>query len=128
MKRILKPSTNMAGLSAAAGAIYAAALMIYHVLNHQAAFSVPVAIAGIGAALALLTRQSVTPIADPLDGNGKPLTSANPTLDQIAQAAQVLGLEIVPSVTPVTGPGSSQAAPSAQQSSRVVLGSQPQQG
>ena len=76
MKRLLAPSTNMAGLSAAAATIYAAVLMIYHVVNHQAAFSVPVAVAGVAAALALLTRQSVTPIADPLDGNGNPLITA----------------------------------------------------
>jgi hypothetical protein len=78
MKRLLSPSTNMAGLSATAGAVYAAALMILHVVQHQAAFSVPVAVAGIAAAAALLTRQAVTPIADPKDGNGAPLITAPP--------------------------------------------------
>lgn len=86
VKRLLSPSTNMAGLSAAAGAIYAATLMIYHVVNHQAAFSVPVAIAAIAAAASLLTRQSVTPVADPRDGNGAPMITAPAPVPEPPQA------------------------------------------
>lgn len=101
MKRLLSPSTNMAGLSAAAGAIYAATLMIYHVVNHQAAFSVPVAIAGISAAAALLTRQAVTPIADPKDGNGVPLVTATGAVPAAVPPTVV----VTPSVTQAGAPG-----------------------
>ncbi len=75
MKRILSPVTNSAGLSAAALAVYAAAVMIYNVANHHGVIDVPVIVAALAAVSALYTRQKVTPVADPRDGNGNPLVS-----------------------------------------------------
>src|SRR5260221_2590773 len=78
MKRILSPVTNSAGLSAAALAVYAAAVMIYNVANHHGVIDVPVIVAALAAVSALYTRQKVTPVADPRDGNGQPLVPAPP--------------------------------------------------
>src|SRR5258708_40011570 len=78
MKRILSPVTNSAGLSAAALAVYAAAVMIYNVANHHGVINVPGIVAALAAVSALYTRQKVTPIAAPRDGNGKPLAPAAP--------------------------------------------------
>jgi hypothetical protein len=73
MKRILSPVTNSAGLSAAALAVYAAAVMIYNAVHHHGVVDVPVIVAAIAAVSALYTRQKVTPVADPKDGNGQPM-------------------------------------------------------
>src|SRR5258708_39691846 len=78
MKRILSPVTNSAGLSAAALAVYAAAVMIYNVSNHHGVIDVPVIVAALAAVSALSTRQKVTPVADPPDGNGQPPVPAPP--------------------------------------------------
>lgn len=75
MNRLLAPSLNPAGLSAAAAAVYAAALMISHVVSHQAVFSMPVLVAAVSAVLSLATRSVVTPVADPKGADGKPLTT-----------------------------------------------------
>lgn len=72
-RRLLHPKLNPTGLTAAAGAVYAAAAMIYSAYKHGGVISLPVIIAAIGAVAALLTRQVVTPVADPLDGAGRPL-------------------------------------------------------
>lgn len=74
--RLLHPALNPTGLMASAGAIYAGASMAYNAYNHHGAWSTPVFIALVGAVSALLTRQVVTPVADPKDGNGNPLVPA----------------------------------------------------
>ena len=71
--RLVNPVTNPAGLSSAAAVIYAAADMIWNVAHHQAVFSAPIAVAGIAAVAAFFTRQVVTPTADPVSADGKPL-------------------------------------------------------
>ncbi len=76
LPRVLSPVTNPAGLLAAAGAVYAAAVMIYNVVNHHGVIDTAVIVAAIGAVGALFTRQVVTPVADPKDGNGNPLVPA----------------------------------------------------
>lgn len=76
--RPLNPSLNAPGYMAAAGAVYAAAVMIYNAYYHHGVISAPVIVAAIGAVTALLTRQVVTPVADPKDGNGNPLVTAEP--------------------------------------------------
>lgn len=78
-KRALSPNTNATGLGAAAAAIYAAVVMIVNVTHHTAAIDPQVVIAAVGAAAFLYTRFKVTPLADPRDGNGQPLTPASPT-------------------------------------------------
>jgi hypothetical protein len=74
VKRALAPSLNPTGLGSAAAAVYAAVVMIYHAANHQGVIDPQVVIAAVAAAAFLYTRFRVTPVADPRDGNGKPLT------------------------------------------------------
>ena len=74
MKRALSPSTNPAGLLSAAGALYAAVVMILHAVHGQGVIDPQVIVAAVGAAAALYARLKVTPVADPRDGNGQPLT------------------------------------------------------
>jgi hypothetical protein len=61
---------------AAAGAVYAATVMITNAYNHHGVIQAPVIVAAVGAVAALLTRQAVTPVKDPRDGNGAPLAPA----------------------------------------------------
>jgi hypothetical protein len=78
MRRALSPSLNPAGLMAAAGAVYAATVMITNAYNGHGIIDPPVIVAAVGAVAALLTRQAVTPVKDPRDGNGTPLAPAVP--------------------------------------------------
>lgn len=73
MKRALSPSTNAPGLMAAVSAIYAAVVMILHVVHGQGVIDPQVIVSALAAAAALYTRFVVTPVADPKDGNGAPL-------------------------------------------------------
>jgi hypothetical protein len=75
MKRALSPSTNPAGLMAAAAAIWAAVVMVVHAVHGQGVIDPQVLVSAVAAAAALYTRFLVTPVADPRDGNGKPLAS-----------------------------------------------------
>lgn len=94
--RALNVSTNPAGLLAAAGVVYAAAVMIYNAVQHHGVIDTNVIVAAVGAVAALLTRQVVTPVADPKNGAGVPLipvtavpapgsTSAQVAITPIAQ-------------------------------------------
>ena len=74
--RTLHPALNPAGYMTAAGTVYAAVAMIYNAHYHHGVISTPVVIAAVAAVSALLTRQVVTPVADPRDGNGDPLITA----------------------------------------------------
>lgn len=76
--RALNASTNPAGLLAAAGLVYAAVVMIYNAVNSHGVVDTNVIIAAVGAVGALLTRQAVTPVADPKNGAGVPLVPAPP--------------------------------------------------
>lgn len=76
MKRALSPATNATGLGAAAAAIYAAVVMILNVAHHRGVIDPQVIVAAIGAAAFIYARFKVTPVADPRDGNGKPLAPA----------------------------------------------------
>jgi hypothetical protein len=77
MKRALSPLTNAAGLTAAGMAVYAAILMVTNAVHSHGVIDVPVIVAAVSAVAALYTRQKVTPVADPKDGNGQPLVSAS---------------------------------------------------
>ena len=91
MKRAVSPTLNPAGLMAAAGAVYAAAVMITNAVHHHGIIDPAVIVAAVGAVAALLTRQVVTPVADPRDGNGKPLQpAAVPAVVPAAAAPAVL--------------------------------------
>lgn len=74
MKRVLHPSLNPTGISSAIAAIYACAVMIANAVNHHGVISPPVIVAAAAAAAFLFARGKVTPVADPRDGNGQPLT------------------------------------------------------
>lgn len=76
MSRLTSPSLNPAGLMAAAGAVYAAVVMCLNAYNHKGVIDPQVIVAAVGAVCALLTRQVVTPVADPRDGNGDALVRA----------------------------------------------------
>jgi multidrug efflux pump subunit AcrA (membrane-fusion protein) len=73
LPRTLNPALNSTGFMAAAGAIYAAAAMIYNVYNHHGVLQAPVVLAAVAAVASLLIRQRVTPVADPVDGAGRTL-------------------------------------------------------
>jgi len=73
-KRALSPTYNATGLSAAAAAIYAAVVMIVNAVNHHGVIDPQVIVAALAAAAFLYARFKVTPVADPKDGNGQPLT------------------------------------------------------
>ena len=73
VKRAVSPSLNPAGLMAAAGAVYAAALMIVNAVHGHGVIDPAVIVAAVAAASALLTRTQVTPVADPKNGAGQPL-------------------------------------------------------
>ena len=74
--RALSPALNPTGYAAVIGTVYAAAVMIWNAYNHHGVISAPVIIAAVAAVTALLTRQVVTPVADPVDGAGRPLVPA----------------------------------------------------
>lgn len=76
LPRPLTPHLNAPGLLAAAGAVYAAAVMCYNAYYHHGVLSTPVLVAGVAALGSLLTRFVVTPVADPRDGAGRPLVPA----------------------------------------------------
>lgn len=78
MNRTLSVSANPAGLASAAAALYAAAVMIWHVCHGEGVIDPQVIVAAVAAAAALYTRFKVTPVADPRDGNGRPLAPAAP--------------------------------------------------
>jgi len=73
VKRALSPSTTATGLGAAAAAIYAAVIMVWHATHHAGVIDPQVLVAALGAAVFLYSRMKVTPVADPRDGNGQPL-------------------------------------------------------
>ncbi len=76
MKRLLSLNLNAPGYGAAAGAVYAAVVMIWHAVHHVGVIDPQVIVAAVGGAYFLYTRLKVTPVADPKDGNGKPLVPA----------------------------------------------------
>jgi hypothetical protein len=76
VKRLVTPSLNPAGLMATAGAVYAATVMILNAYHGHGVIDPPVIIAAVGAVAALLTRQVVTPVADPVSAGGVPLVPA----------------------------------------------------
>ena len=76
--RTLNINTNPAGWVAAAGAIYAAAVMSYNYANHFGVLDPAVIVAAVGAVSALFVRTAVTPTADPVNGIGQSLVPAPP--------------------------------------------------
>src|SRR6185312_7777821 len=90
MKRLVYPTLNPAGLMAATGTVYAATVMIYNATHHHGVIDPAVIVAAVGAVAALLTRQVVTPVADPRDGNGEPLLRAS-TISTVASAVAASG-------------------------------------
>jgi hypothetical protein len=78
MKRALSLNTNPAGLAAAAAALYAAAVMIWNATHSHGVINPQVIISAVSAAAFLYARFKVTPVADPVDGAGRPLVPRAP--------------------------------------------------
>ena len=76
--RLLSPLTNPNGYLAAAGAVFAASVMIVNALHHHGIIDPPVIVGALAAVGALFARQQVTPVKDPRDGNGQPLVPKPP--------------------------------------------------
>lgn len=73
--RLVSPATNPNGYMAAAGAVLAAVVMISNAVNHHGVIDTTVIVSAVGAVLALVSRNYVTPVSDPRDGNGNRLVS-----------------------------------------------------
>lgn len=99
--RLVNPVTNPTGLMSAAGVIYAAADMIFNVAEHHAVFNPSVAVAGVAALAAFFARQVVTPTADPINADGKPLITAAEAVLTPLPVTPVTPLTPVTPVTPV---------------------------
>jgi hypothetical protein len=104
--RGLNITTNPAGWLATAGAVYAAAVMIYNAVNHHGVIDTNALVAAVGAVGALLTRQVVTPVSDPKNGAGVPLV---PVVVVAAPTPQPVMPPIV--VAPAPGTGTQPMAP-----------------
>ncbi len=100
MKRALAPSTNATGLGAAAAAIYAAVVMVWHAAHHAGVIDPQVLVAAIGAAAFVYARFRVTPVSDPRDGNGQPLVTANVILPSSGTATGVTTITPPPGAHP----------------------------
>lgn len=92
LPRWLNPKLNPAGLSAVAAAVYAAVVMIVNAVHHHGVIDVPVIVAALAAVASLLTRQAVTPVADPRGTAGTQLVPlseprVSAMIDAAAQAA-----------------------------------------
>jgi hypothetical protein len=104
--RLLTPSLNPTGLMAAAGLVYAAVAMLLNAHYHHGVIDPAVIVAAVGAVAALLTRQIVTPVKNPRDGNGVPLAPHAPDLEQRivsleqATANLITGIAIPPPPVP----------------------------
>lgn len=96
--RALSPATNPAGWLAAAGAVFAAAVMTYNAVSHHGVIDTGVIVAAVGAVGALLTRQVVTPVSDPKDGAGRPLLPVSPVTPPVPPYTVAPGT--VPAATP----------------------------
>lgn len=78
MTRALAPATNPTGVTGTAAALYAAGFAIYNWRTGHAPVDWNTIIAVVFAVLnGLWVRGKVTPTADPRDGNGQPLKTAN---------------------------------------------------
>lgn len=98
MKRALAPSLNPTGLGSAAAVIYAAVVMIWNATHHQGVIDPQVIVAALAAGAFLYSRMKVTPVADPKDGNGRPLVTAPQMLPPLPGSAYP------PGATPLTPP------------------------
>jgi hypothetical protein len=85
--RLASPATNPNGYLAAVGAVLAAVVMIYNAVNHRGPVDATVIVSGAGALLALLSRQYVTPVSDPRDGNGNSLAAVPAPLAPVLRTA-----------------------------------------
>lgn len=86
--RLANPATNPNGFLAAIGAVLAAAIMIYNAVNHHGVIDTTVVVAGVGAFLSLVSRQYVTPVKDPRDGNGGQLVPVMSPLSPVLPQGQ----------------------------------------
>lgn len=96
---VINIKRNPTGYIAAASAVYAAALMISNAAHHHGVIDTPTILAAVTAVSALLTRQIVTPVAQPRDGNGNLLV---PVLAQGTVTSSNVTVVPQPAGLPVT--------------------------
>lgn len=99
LRSLLHPMLNPTGYMAAAGAIYAVAVMVYNAVNHHGIISIPVIVAAIGAVAALFTHQIVTPVKAPKNGAGVPLV---PVHQLVTMGTAVNNPPVPPATAPPT--------------------------
>jgi len=87
LRRAAAPALNPGGYTAAAAAVYAAVVMILNAVHHHGVIDIPVIIAALSAAAALLGRHAVTPVADPRAADGTPLVKLPDPVISITPAA-----------------------------------------
>lgn len=113
MKRLITPSLNMPGLIAAALAIYAVIQGAYNSAHGSTVLTSSVIVAAISAALSAYARTQVTPVADPRDGNGTPLLTANAHAAENFRRSLVAGQYATPSTLEVPAPSPAGTVPPA---------------
>ena len=118
MKRLLNPTRNPAGWVALASAACAVTFGILNARGHHTAVSPAVIAWALSAFGSALTRQLVTPVADPCDGNGSKLVSQpttltlqQPTLTFHAQAPAVAQPNVTTTTLPAQPPNVTAAPP-----------------
>lgn len=108
--RLANPATNPNGYMAAIGAVVAAVVMLTNAVSHHGVIDTTVIVSGVGAFLALVSRQYVTPVSDPRDGNGNSLLPPAPPLAGMGGGGGggtgpvTPGPVVVPSPAPLAGP------------------------
>lgn len=121
MKRLVHPALNPAGLMAAAGTAYAATVMILNAYHHKGVIDPQVIVAAAGAVAALLTRQVVTPVADPRDGNGEPLLRASAAPSLVLPAQVTLTPEQEEAIREVLAPDSGRMEQTAADERKITV-------
>ena len=106
MTRALMPSLTPTGLGSAIAAIYAAVVMIANAVSHHGVINPQVIVAAVAAVAFLFARSKVTPVADPRDGNGQPLTAIAPVVP-----VETVHLPPLPEIAPETAPDLPPAPP-----------------
>lgn len=106
LKRALTPATNPTGIGSALAAVYAGIVMIVNAVSHHAVIDPQVIVAALTAAGFLYARFKVTPVADPRDGNGQPLTAV-----PVRAAKTLIPPAAAPADTPAAAGPAEPAAP-----------------
>jgi hypothetical protein len=107
LARALSPKLNPGGYMAAAGAIYAAGVMVLNAAHGHGPISVPVIVAAVAAITSLLSRHVVTPVADPRTSDGTQLIPVTQvaTFRSTASLGSPFPVDLMPGEQIVQKPG-----------------------